>query len=226
MKFLIKYPSRQRKEIFFSTLEKFINYFSDENEYFIVVSCDDDDETMNNKETIERINSYKNIKLFFGPRVSKIEAINRDIEKITKEEYDWDILIYASDDYIPQEQSYDKVIVEEMLKNFPDLDGGLWFFDGYRKDINTVSIMSRKRYDRFGYIYYPEYKTWYCDDEYTIIGLTENKLKYIDRPLIKHEYPDFNSSVSMDSLYQHNLRRELTDSDCAIFERRKSEGFK
>ena len=43
-------------------------------------------------------------------------------------------------------ENYDKIIVEEMNKWFPNLDGGLWFFDGYRKDLNTLSILGKKYY--------------------------------------------------------------------------------
>ena len=173
MKFLIKFPTRSRNKQFFETLYKYINNFSDQNEYRCLISCDYDDLEMNNVNTLNQLNEIKNLKYYFSNRISKIDAINRDINKYTKI-YDWDIIISAADDMIPQVKNYDKVIVENMNKFFPNLDGGLWFYDGYRKDLNTMSIMGRKRYEEFGYIYHPSYKTWYCDNEYTEIGLTDN----------------------------------------------------
>lgn len=225
MKFLIKFPTRSRFDLFFSTLDKYIENFSEENEYIIVVSCDYDDPIMNNKQTVEKLKQYKNLKFYFDHRVSKIYAINRDIEKISKE-YNWDIIISAADDMIPQVKDYDKIIVEEMNKWFPNLDGGLWFFDGYRKDLNTMSIMGRKRYEEFGYIYYPEYKTWYPDNEYTEIGLNQNKLKYIDNCIIKHELPAHNPNMVFDQLYQENETNELKNHDHQLYLQRKSKNFK
>ncbi len=225
MKILIKFPTRNRQELFFSTLNKYVENFSDENEYFIVVSCDYDDPTMNNKETIEKLKTYKNLKFYFNHRVSKIHAINRDIDKISKE-YNWDIIISAADDMIPQIYGYDKIIANEMKNAFPDLDGSLWFFDGYRKDLNTMSILGRKRFDDFGYIYYPKYKTWYCDNEYTEVGLRDKKLKFVDECIIKHELPAFNPNVNFDKLYQENETNELKNHDHSLYLERKNEGFK
>jgi hypothetical protein len=224
MKFLIKFPTRSRKELFFSTLDKYIKNFSSDNEYVIVVSCDFDDPDMNDKNIIQKLKEYKNLKLYFDHRVSKIHAINRDIDKISKE-YNWDIIISAADDMIPQLYGYDKIISESMKNEFPDLNGGLWFFDGYRKDLNTMSIMGRKRYETFGYIYYPKYKTWYCDNEYTEIGLRENKLKFIDTCIIKHELHSFNSNVLFDKLYIENETDELKRHDYAVYIERKNKGF-
>jgi hypothetical protein len=179
---------------------------------------------MNNVNTLNQLNEIKNLKYYFSNRISKIDAINRDINKYTKI-YDWDIIISAADDMIPQVKNYDKVIVENMNKFFPNLDGGLWFYDGYRKDLNTMSIMGRKRYEEFGYIYHPSYKTWYCDNEYTEIGLTDNKLKFIDQCIIKHELHAHNPNTPFDRLYQENETNELKLHDNSNFDIRKSKGF-
>jgi len=224
MKFLIKFPTRSRNKQFFETLYKYINNFSDENECRYLISCDYDDVEMNNNNTLDKLNQIKNLKYYFSNRVSKIDAINRDIAKYSKS-YDWDIIISAADDMIPQIKNYDKIIAENMNKFFPNLDGGLWFYDGYRKDLNTMSIMGRKRYEEFGYIYHPSYKTWYCDNEYTEIGLTDNKLKFIDQCIIKHELHAHNSNTPFDRLYQENETNELKSYDSNNFEIRKSKGY-
>ena len=65
-------------------------------------------------------------------------------------------------------------IRQKMIKHFPDTDGVLWFFDGWRKDLNTLCIIGRKYYERFGYIYHPDYKSFWCDAEFTEVA---NKLK-------------------------------------------------
>ena len=66
---------------------------------------------------------------------------------------------------IPEIKGFDSIIRNEMQKLFPDTDGILWFFDGWRKDLNTLCILGRKYYDRFGYIYHPDYNSFWSDAE-------------------------------------------------------------
>ena len=51
--------------------------------------------------------TYKNTEIIFGNSKSKIDAVNRDLENY----HDWDIVLLASDDMIPQVKGYDRIIV-------------------------------------------------------------------------------------------------------------------
>ena len=116
---------------------------------------------------------------------NKIEAINADMEG-----RDFDILLLASDDMIPQQEGYDTIIRQNFKKFFPDTDGVLWFNDGYQGNrLNTLCILGKKYYDRFGYIYHPSYISLWCDTEFTEVSKILNKVKYIDHVIIKHEHP-------------------------------------
>ena len=66
MKILIKFPTRQRKKVFFNTLNKYYDYLDDLDNVKFVITCDTDDETMNNKEVKELLDGYKNLKYYFG----------------------------------------------------------------------------------------------------------------------------------------------------------------
>lgn len=222
MKFLIKFPTRSRPEKFFSTLDKYISNFSTQNEYKILVSCDNDDITMNNSDTINKLNSYSNLEYYFSERTTKVDAINRDIDKI---QYEWQILISAADDMIPIYKNYDLRIREEMIKEYPDLDGSLWFYDGATRNINTQSILGKKYYDKLGWIYYPKYKTWFCDGEHTFYAKSINKIKFIDECLIVHEHPGHRPGNTWDQLYFENDQKHKTEHDRRLFEERKKIGF-
>jgi hypothetical protein len=88
-----------------------------------------------------------------GRSCGKIGAINRDMDLAPP----FDILLLASDDMIPIVKGYDRIIRDNMPL---DTDRVLHFNDGHRTDsLNTLCILGKKYYDRFGYIYYPEYKT-------------------------------------------------------------------
>ena len=219
MNILIKFPTRGRPDIFLSTLDLYYNLCSDLNKTQFLISIDEDDETMNNDDMLLTLSSYKNLSVFKGISKSKIDAVNRDIEFVK----DWDILLLASDDMIPQIMGYDQIIRDNMTLNYPDLDGILWFNDGYQGSrLNTLSILGKKYYDRFNYIYHKDYKSLWCDNEFMSVGRILNKQTYIDQVIIKHDHPVFVNG-KIDIIHKKNL--EDFDSDHKTFLLRKSNNF-
>ena len=169
MKILVKFPTRGRPEQFIATLDKYIEYATGELEF--VITCDTNDATMNNPEMIAKLNSYANLTYTFGESKNKIHAVNKDMEN-----REFDILLLASDDMVPQIKGYDNIIRDNMMFNYVDTDGVLWFNDGYQgKKLNTLCILGKKYYDRFNYIYNPEYKSVWSDNEFMTIGNLLNK---------------------------------------------------
>jgi hypothetical protein len=166
MKLLIKFPTRGRKSKFFEVLYEYIDLLDDVNNTYFLITLDKDDKEMYNQDTIDKLKKIKNLSYFFGKSENKVSAINRDL----KSNDNWDILLLASDDMIPQIKGYDSVIRDNMTTHFPDTDGVLWFNDGNRKDLNTLSILGKKYYQRFNYIYNPEYKSTWCDNEFTQVA--------------------------------------------------------
>jgi hypothetical protein len=206
MKLLIKFPTRGRREKFFSVLDKYYSNLSDLDNTTFLISLDKDDTQMNNTEVVNKLKSYKNLKYFYGSSKNKVDAVNRDINKVN----DWDIVLLASDDMIPQIEGYDELIRNEMSKTYSDTDGVLWFNDGNRKDLNTLCILGKKYYKRFNYIYNPEYKSTWCDNEFTEVGNILKKQKFIDQIVIKHEHPDWGFG-SRDDIHRLNLENENYD---------------
>jgi len=202
MKLLVKFPTRGRKDKFFSTLDRYYEYCSDINGVMFLISIDSDDNEMNNEETIKRITNYKNTKLVIGNSLSKIDAVNRDLSDF---DYEWDVLLLASDDMIPQINGYDKIIKDNMSFNYPDTDGILWFNDGFQGNrLNTLCILGKKYYDRFNYIYHPDYKSCWSDNEFMVVGNILKKQSYIDQVIIKHEHPDWGYGKN-DFVHQNNV---------------------
>jgi hypothetical protein len=188
MKILIKFPTRGRKNKFFNVLKKYQNLASNISNLNFLISIDEDDIDMNNSDSLDILSSFKNCNVVIGKSDSKIHAVNRDIEKVS----DWDIILLASDDMIPQVKGYDEIIVNKMLENYPDTDGVLWFNDGYQGNkLNTLCILGKKYYERFGYIYFPEYKSTWCDNEFMSVANLLGKQTYFNEVIIKHEHPDW-----------------------------------
>lgn len=185
MKILYKYPTRDRLLKFSRCIVRYQEYVADLDNSEFIISIDKDDKVMNNSIMIDNCKKLKNTRVCVGNSKSKIEAINADIPNDN-----WDILVLISDDMIPEVKGFDDIIRQKMKKHYPDTDGVLWFFDGWRRDLNTLCILGRKYYDRFGYIYHPSYKSFWSDAEFTDVGNILGKQTFIDQTIIRHLHPD------------------------------------
>lgn len=216
MKILYKFATRGRPQEFKNTLEIYYAKMSNLYDYQFIVTVDNDDGSMNNQSIREYMDSKPNLSYFFGNSKTKVEAINANMRNV-----DFDILINVSDDMIPVVDFFDKKIVELMLESFPDLDGALHFNDGRESGnkVITLSIMSKKLYDYFGYIYYPAYKSSYCDIEFTDVVIKLDKVVYSSEIVVRHKW----GGNQGDETYKKNYGCVREDKD--TYHRRKAEGF-
>lgn len=199
MKLLIKIASRERPDPLFHLLDELKRRFSGENGYHILLSCDIGDPSMDNDIIKKRLASYDNLSVFYSKDTgNKIEACNRDVERIS----DWDVLIALDDDMMPVKDGYDKYISDGFAKHFPDGDGVLWFHDGYRNDLLTFAVMGRKYYNRFGYIWNPEYKSFFCDNEFHQVATILKKIEKYRWPdcIIEHRHYSFFNNCKNNNL--------------------------
>ncbi|MBK23622.1 MAG: hypothetical protein CME70_06410 [Halobacteriovorax sp.] len=174
---------------------------------------------MNNDIVRSHFKNFKNLTASYSNNKNKVEAINADLRNKK-----FDILLLASDDMVPEIPGYDLLIKEAMYKNFSDTDGVLWFFDGFRKDLNTLCILGKKYYDRFGYIYNPEYATWFCDNEFTIVAHLLGKQRFFDHVIIRHMHPDI-IKQEHDATFDRNNNPAEVKADEALFLSRKEIDF-
>ena len=205
MNLLIKFPTRGRPDKALKTLVRYINYMDDKSNR-ILVTCDLDDESMNNEEVRNILTQYENVVIKYGDNKSKIEAVNADLK-----DEEFDIVLLASDDMLPIVKGYDTLIKSRMSEIYPDTDGVLWFNDGYQGDrLNTLSILGKKYYDRFGYIYHPEYKSVWCDNEFMAVSRILDKVTYFDTTIMRHEHPDW-GFTDRDDIHRWNYLNENHD---------------
>ena len=219
MKLLIKFPTRNRKNKFFKVLRQYQNLCEDLDNTYFLITLDNDDESMNPSDVEDIFNTFNNIKVVYGTSNSKIHAVNRDIELVN----DWDIVLLASDDMTPKVKGYDNIIRNKMKELYSDTDGVLWFNDGHMGNkLNTLCILGKKYYDRFGYIYYPEYKSVWSDNEFMLVGNLLGKQTYFEQVIIEHEHPDWGYG-SRDEIHQNNSKNE--NQDKLLFTKRKDNNF-
>jgi len=150
---LIIIPTRENSQQFMQTLGVYYHYLSGEVDCRFLIVCDTDDQTMNNPEMLHQLSTYPGLTVKFGKRISEAEAFNRNDEPA-------EIILVASDCQFPIVQSYDKVIVDKMKENFPNLDGVLNFqAKDTGKNINTIPVIGKNHYAFFNYIFHPSYRS-------------------------------------------------------------------
>lgn len=214
---LIKMPTRGRPDKFRNQFDRYYNMLSGELKVKFVVSMDSDDRAMNNEDMKWWLSSAngnrQNIFFYYGDSKTKVQAINADMGSHN----DWKILLLASDDMSPIQKGYDKIIYDDMMKHYPDLNGALHYSDGrVGNRLITLSIMGKPMYDYFGYIYHPSYTSLFCDNEFHDSVYAMGKAVYIDKVIIKHEWIDY---TGKDSLHIRN--ESFYGKDGQNYERRK-----
>lgn len=219
---VIKFPTRNRPEKFKSVFTRYMTFLSGRHDVRFVVSMDADDATMNNdamREWFETRKRNADIKYCYGYSKSKIQACNADMEG----EYG-DVLMLASDDMNPQQMSYDEVVFKCFEQAFPDFSGAIKFWDGLRPKedpLMTLTVMGFPLYKQFGYIYNPEYKSLYCDNEQTEVCHRLGKLAIAPYCIIRHEW----TNEPFDTLHARNENKDMYDVDSKTFEVRKAKNF-
>lgn len=217
MRILIKFASRSRPAKFFAALDNIVTNAT-HHDYIIVVSADYDDLSMFNPEVRDNADKYKNLYMHYGESKSKVDAINRDLEFYT----DWDILINMSDDMEFIRHGFDSIIVAE-FKRRADTDVFLHYPDqAAGSALCTMSIMGRQYFNRFNYIYHPDYKSLWCDNEAQEVSKILRRYVFVKTRLFNHNHPAWGLAPT-DALMIHT--ESFHDEDKATFERRKLKNF-
>lgn len=220
MHILYKFATRSRPEKFKATVEKIL--FLSKHLYFtILVSIDIDDPTAGEVIAYKQIlcdvyTGMNNITTVLGTSKNKIDAINRDMDVIP----DWDIIVNVSDDMVFLKEGFDLDIIEAFGGN---LDQFIHFPDGHTGEkLASMSIIGSEYYDRFGYIYHPDYVSLWCDNEAMEVAQQLNKYKYVDKQIFEHRHPAWVGGP-VDAQLAHTQKFERQDHRTYL--KRKSLGF-
>jgi len=230
MKITIQFPTYSRSKKFLSVLERYIDLAGPNHELFFNINCDMTDLSMTNLATVAAVSaifskySWRDTDFImnFDDNTEKISAINSHAT-----DKPFDIIVCASDDMVPQVEGWDDEIARAMIQYFPNLDGCVHFDDGNTHGkLITFSILGRKLYEHFGYIYHPDYKSLYCDDEFTQEVKRLGKEAYVDKMIFSHEHWSIEGSENHNQI-DMAIHKTLhyAGRDRQVFERRKQLGF-
>jgi len=149
MKISIIHPSRSRSEIANKVRTEWLDKADSDIEYIFSLDFDDIQATKYDGNCI------------FNHNRSAIDAINRGSEIATG-----DLFIVVSDDFSCPEH-WDTLLLEA-LKGKSDYC--VKTQDGLQPTLMTLPIMDRVYYERFDYIYHPDYRHMFCDQEMTAVA--------------------------------------------------------
>jgi hypothetical protein len=210
LKITYSFASRSRPQKFFAALDN-IREMSASNNYEVFAKLDEDDKAM--ADIGCTLNNIPNLHIRWGRSRNKVHAINRDLEGMTG-----DIICCHSDDMVFIKKGFDDIIRREMEK-----DIYLHFPDGHANErLSTYSIMHIDYYKRFGYIYNPQYKSLWCDNEQMEVAKKLGRYKYVPEQIFEHRHPTW-GLAEKDAQYRKTEKFNIIDK--ATFQRRKKINF-
>lgn len=216
-KILIKYPSRSRRGRFLNGLDSILENIHDQENFQILVTADFDDTDM--RDLPQYVTEHPNIRVQYGTSESKIHAVNRDMEFADD---DWDIVVVTSDDIYFTFYGFDELIRSEMANNFPQGDGYLHFREKDSGEVlNIMTVCDKTYYNRFGYIYHPDYKSLWADNEQMEVAKMLGRYAYIPTTIIVHKNPAYTEyGMERDEMFNHQQEIGWTVDQQTYFNRK------
>ena len=133
------------------------------------------------------------------------------------------IIICVADDFNPP-PSWDTDLLAVEPKGWEDGEHVIKTEDGYVHNIFVLSILTRKRYDRFGYVFYPKYLSLFCDTEFGEVATRDGVVIEANHLLFEHCHPDCNKRPR-DGVDMVHASRERWNLGEMLFNFRKAQGF-
>jgi len=133
------------------------------------------------------------------------------------------VIVVLSDDFTPP-HGWDEQLLQLGPKGWIDSERVIHVNDGYVRDIVVIPIVTRKRYERFGYMYYPGYESIFCDTELTTVAYRDGVVTQASNLLFEHMHPDCKKRPrdSVDLVHGSDTRYA---TGRMLFDVRKNKGF-
>jgi hypothetical protein len=189
MKFSLIHPSRSRPQKSLHTITKWAER-AHSDDFEVIISIDDDDPMQS--DYMDCGNT-----ILMGRNNSAVDAIN-NAAKIAQ----GDIIIIVSDDTDCPENWHG--ILSKATSGLDDFV--LKVYDGIQKWIVTMPIIDRAYYNRFGYVYHPEYRHMFCDTDFTHTAELLNRVIWRNDITFSH----LHYSVAKSSRDEINERADAT----------------
>lgn len=189
------HPSRSRPELAKKTYDMWMGNAANTESIEYILSLDVDDPELDKYG--ELFSSVENelTTCWIGLHQSAIDAINAACKKCST----GNIMIVVSDDFdCPPNWDVELLKQLEGQKDFAAKAQ-----DGIQPWMMTMPIMDRTYYERYGYIYNPEYKHMYCDVELSCVAQMTGKYIYLDMRF-RHRHYSRPGGIKADEVTKKN----------------------
>jgi glycosyltransferase involved in cell wall biosynthesis len=132
------------------------------------------------------------------------------------------VIIAVADDFRPCPAWDEKLFT--LRTGWMDEDYAVHVEDGYVHDLMVLAIITRKRYERFGYLFYPGYESVFCDTELTEVAYREGRVLDAKHIFIEHQHPDCNKRPRDGHDLLHASKERWARGEL-LFNFRKSQNF-
>lgn len=202
---MIEFPDIKSIDTLDSTLKAYHEKLSDEMEVHFFAVCSQDMEEANISEIL---NNYPNLSVVFSEHHSKVINYNRCIS----EDVPFDIVLLADENVKPKVFGYDKYLIEEYTKAFPNFDGVLNIPNGTdSQKVNQLPILGKNYVQQQGNIF---------PQVYSEIKYAKKEFTYVSRILAKEKI----SGLKLFSVIETSVEDDLMD-DKDLFDLRSESNF-
>lgn len=133
------------------------------------------------------------------------------------------VLVQVTDDIHPPPRWDLNLSVLEPA-GWMDADYAVHVEDGYVHNIMVLAVITKVRYDRFGYFFYPGYSSLFCDTELTEVAYREGRVITAAHLLFEHKHPDCQKR-ERDAVDLVHASRERWVQGETLFHYRAQRGF-
>lgn len=133
------------------------------------------------------------------------------------------VIVQVTDDIVPPD-GWDAKLRALQPSDWMDRETVVHVEDGYVHDIMVLAIITRKRYERFHYFFYPDYQSLFCDTELTEVAYRDGVVLIAKHLLFEHQHPDANKRAR-DAVDLVHASKERWTCGETLFYHRRSKGF-
>jgi hypothetical protein len=134
-----------------------------------------------------------------------------------------DIIIAVADDFEPP-VGWDEILIGVAEDEWWKKDRVVHVGDGYNPDIFTLAILTAKRLNRYGYLFYPGYESMFCDTEFTVVAHRDGAVIEATYATFEHLHPDCGKRQRDDADLVHSSQGRYKCGEM-LFTYRRSIGF-
>jgi glycosyltransferase involved in cell wall biosynthesis len=133
------------------------------------------------------------------------------------------VIIAVADDFVPP-VDWDEKLMALFPSDWMDGEYVVHVNDGFVGHIFTLAILTRKRYDRFGYLWYPQYESMFVDTEFGDVAHRDGVVIDAMHLLFEHMHPAC-SKRQRDTVDLEHENKERWDRGEMLYKFRKARGF-